>query len=109
VQRWWSIFKVKNSFPHPRGEEAVTKASKDILPPFLWENEDLHQKFIKHCTNNLGDLSIDMAREWIVDKLIPVAYPLTSELMAEDRKALLLQHYHLSETPSKSTVWERLT
>jgi hypothetical protein len=39
----------------------------------------------------LGDLSIDMAREWIVDKLIPVAYPFTSELMAEDRKALLLQ------------------
>ena len=109
VQRWWNAFKVKNCFPHPRGEEAHTKKTKDVLPPFLRDNEDLHQKFVKHCTNNLGDLSIEMAREWIIEKLIPAAYPLTSEFTMDDRKTLLLQNYQLSETPSKSTVWEWLT
>jgi hypothetical protein len=50
-----------------------------------------------------------MAREWIIEKLIPAAYPLTSEFTMDDRKTLLLQHYQLSEMPSKSTVWEWLT
>ncbi len=104
VQRWWSVFKVKNFFLHPRGEEAHTKKPKDVLPQFLHDNEDLHQKFVKHGTKNLCGLS----KEWIIEKLIPAAYPLTSEFTGGDRKAQLLQH-QLSETPSKSVVWEWLT
>jgi hypothetical protein len=106
VQRWWSIFKINYCFPHPRGEEANTKKSKDILPPFLCNNEDLHQKLIKHCMTDLCDLTIDMAKEYITDTLIPMAYPLTSKLTVNAQKELLCQQYQLSDTPSRSTVWE---
>ncbi len=77
VQWWWSIFKIKNCFPHPRGEE--DNAKKDVLPPSLHNNKVLHQKEIKHCTTILCDLTIDMAKEYITHTLIPMAYPLTSE------------------------------
>jgi hypothetical protein len=92
-----------------KGRRGSYKKNKDVLPPFLCDNEDLHETFVKHCTNNLGDLSIEMAKEWIIEKLIPAAYPLTSEFAMDDRKTLLLQHYQLSEMPSKSMVWKWLT
>jgi hypothetical protein len=67
-----------------KGRGGSYKKKTDVLPPFLCDNEDLHQKFVKHCTNNLGDLSIEMAREWIIEKLIPAAYPLTYEFTGDD-------------------------
>jgi len=62
----------------------------DRIPPFLRDNEDMQQKFIRHCTNNLSDLSIDVAKEYVTDVLIPSAYPLTSEFSADVRAAMLL-------------------
>jgi hypothetical protein len=63
---------------------------------------------VKHCPKVLGDLSIEMAREWIIEKITLAACPLTSEITEEDQKALLLQHYQLSDMSLKSMVWEWL-
>jgi hypothetical protein len=74
VRDWWAIFKVKNCFPHPRGPEGNIKKSKERIPPFLAENEDLHSKFVRHCTNNLNDLSIELAKEYVTETLIPLGF-----------------------------------
>jgi hypothetical protein len=72
------------------------------------DNPDLHQKFIKWCTQNLSDLNVVRARQFLRDKLFSDAVKLTKG--AEPNKILtkMLQYYHLSETPSTSIVWERL-
>jgi len=48
-----------------------------------------------------------VAREYIIDHLIPEAIPLTEN--NSERKILLQQAYKLSETPSCSTAWEWMT
>jgi hypothetical protein len=109
IQNWWQEFRQSDCFPHSRGFEASIKKAKDRIPPFLHDNEDMQQKFIRHCTNNLSDLPIDLAKEYVTDVLIPSAYPLTSDFSADDRAAMLLQRYGLSVTPVRSTIWEWLT
>jgi hypothetical protein len=96
-----------NCFPHPRGIESSSKKSKERLPPFLRDNEDLHTKFVRHCTLNLADLSIDLAREFVIDTLIPEAFPLTEN--NPEHKDVLQRLYKMSETPSRSTIWEWMT
>jgi len=73
---WWSIYKINDGFIHPRGEGQIKK-SKENLPPFFRDNEDLHKKFVRYCTSNLNDLSIDLAKEYDIDHLIPMGFPLT--------------------------------
>jgi hypothetical protein len=77
IADWWQIFRQNNCFPHPRGIASSSKKSKERLPPFLRDNEDLHTKFVRHCVLNLADLSIDLPREFVIDTLIPEAFPLT--------------------------------
>jgi len=89
IRDWWSIYRSNDGFIHPRGEEGQLKKSKENLPPFLKDNEDLHKKFVRHCTANLNDLSIDNAREYVIDHFIPMGFPLTFDFTACDRGALL--------------------
>ncbi len=107
IADWWAIFKVNNAFPHPCGIE-VNSDKKVLLPPILHDNEDLRQKFVRFCTHNLTDLNIDVAREYIIDALLPEAFPLTisDDNHQESRKDALRHIYKMSETPSQSTVWE---
>ena len=108
IQDWWSIYKINDGFIHPRGEEGQIKKSKENLPPFLRDNEDLHKKFVRHCTSNLNDLSIDSAKEYVTDHLIPMGFPLTSDFTTMDRENLLQKLYGLSSTPVRSAIWEWL-
>jgi hypothetical protein len=108
IQDWWSIYKINDGFIHPRGEEGQIKKSKENLPPFLRDNEDLHKKFVRHCTSNLNDLSTDSAKEYVTDHLIPMGFPLTSDFTAMDRENLLQELYGLSSTPVRSTIWDWL-
>ena len=80
VEGWWCSFREKNRFPHPRGPEGNSKTFKQKLPPFLRDNEDLHKHLMKFCRANLSDLSIDRVKEYVRDKLIPSAIPLTDEI-----------------------------
>lgn len=64
---------------------------------------------MSYCTANLSDLSVDLAREYVIEQLIPMAYPLTSGFSAIDRKETLSRVYGLSDNPSKSTIWEWMT
>jgi hypothetical protein len=85
------------------------KRSKERIPPFLAENEDLHKQFVRHSTNNLNNLTIDLAKEYVTETLIPLGFPLTEDFSADDRKVFLQWTYSLSETPARSTIWEWLT
>jgi hypothetical protein len=110
IADWWAIFKVNNAFPHPCGIEVNSDKKKGLLPPILRDNEDLRRKFVRFCTHNLTDLNIDVAREYIIGTLLPEAFPLTisDDNHQESRKDALRRIYMMSETPSRSTVWEWL-
>jgi len=82
IRDWWQEFKINDCFAHPRGPNGHFKKSKERLPPFLADNEDLLKKIVSHCTHILNDLSIDNAKEYVVEKLIPMGYPLTSDFTA---------------------------
>jgi hypothetical protein len=71
VEDWQTTFHEKNSFPHPCSEEAAFKQSTARLPPILRDNDDLRQNFVRFCALHLTDLSIDLAREYVCDTLIP--------------------------------------
>ncbi len=63
----------KKCFRHPWGIESASKNSKEWLPPFLRDNKDLHTKFVRHFTLNFKYISIDLAREFVIDTLISQA------------------------------------
>ena len=69
VMNWWHEFRKNDAFPHPRGLNGVFKRAKERLPPFLADNEDLLKKFVSYCTANLSDLSVDLAREYVIEQL----------------------------------------
>ena len=56
----------------------------------------------------MNDLSIDSAKEYVTDHLIPMGFPLTSDFTTTDRENLLQKLYGLSSTPVRSTIWEWL-
>ncbi len=99
---------MNDGFIHSRGAEGQSKKSREHLPPFLSDNEDLQKKFIRHCTSTLNELSIDGAREFVIEQLIPMGFPLTSDFTDADWKEMLQRLYGLSDTPAWSTIWEWL-
>jgi len=112
IEDWWISFRTKNGFTHPRGNEGCSKEYKSRLPLFFRDNEDLHNMFVKWGTENLSDLTTERARQFIVDKLYPLAVPLTEGSAQEqenERAQILKRLYNLSPTPSTSTIWEWLT
>jgi hypothetical protein len=60
-----------------------------MTSPFLAYNEDLHNKFVRHCTLNSNDLSLNMAREYVTETLIETGFPLTNDFTAEQCKEML--------------------
>ena len=88
IEEWWVIFCENNCFPHPHGNENNTNKYKSRLPPFLCDNEDLHKKIIKYCMQNLSDLTIEHAKQFIIDKLYPLAVPHTEDNWQEQSEIL---------------------
>ena len=72
-----------------------------MLPPVLRYNEDLRRIFIRFCTQNVTDLNINVAREYVINTLLPEAFELTSK---EEKRM-----YKISEDPSQSTIWDWMT
>ncbi len=101
IEEWWTVFREKNVFPHPRGFDAALKPQSAMLPPVLRYNEDLRRKFIRFCTQHVTDLNINVAREYVIKTLLPAAFELTSN---EEKRV-----YKISEDPSRSTIWEWMT
>jgi hypothetical protein len=64
----------------------------------LADNKDLLKKFVSYLTANLSDLSINLAREYVIETL-------TSGFSSLDWKEMLAQVYGLSDNPSRSTIW----
>jgi len=78
-----------------------------MLPPILLDNEDLKRKFVRFCTQNVTDLNINLAREYIINTLLPEAFALTSDSeQNEDVISEAMRHYKVSNEPSGSTVWD---
>jgi len=73
VKRWWQIFWEKDTFHHPWGQMATTSLYWQKLQAFFHKNPNLHKEFVKYCTLNLQDLNVNLAREYVSNKLIPAA------------------------------------
>jgi hypothetical protein len=55
----------------------------------------ISKKIVSHCTHILNNLSIENAKEYVMEKLIPMEYPLTSDFAAINPKDLLSWSYGL--------------
>jgi len=97
VKQWWQIFQEKDAFHHHRGQMATTSLYWLKLPAFFCEYPALHKKFVKYCTLNLQDLNVNLAWQYVSDKLIPAA-------IADLLKAL----YGIGENPGRTTIYEWL-
>ncbi len=89
------------------------KPASSTLLPILRDNEDLRRKFVRYCTQNVTDLNKDNAREYIINTLLPAAFELTVDCDADNHQesqiGALKRLYNVSESPSRSTIWEWLT
>ncbi len=103
IEDWWASLRVKNAFPHPHGMEAAMKPASSKLPPILHDNEDLRRKFVRYCTQNVTDLNIDNAREYIINTLFPAAFELTidsdTDNHQESRIDAMKRLYKVSDIP----------
>jgi hypothetical protein len=68
IKDWWREFKINDCFAYPRGPNGHFKKSKERLPPFLADDEDLLKKLLV-TDLILKDLSIDNAKEYVVKNL----------------------------------------
>ncbi len=80
------IVQSKNAFPHPRGMEATMKPASSKLPPILRDNEDLRKKIVRYCTQNVMDLKMHNAREYIIITLLPAVLELTIDCDADNHQ-----------------------
>ncbi len=62
-----------------------------MLPPVLRYNEDLKRKFVRFCTQNVTDLNINVAREYVIKTLLPTAFELTSN---EEKQMYKISEVH---------------
>ena len=65
VTIWYREFRVKRKFP-------VIKYGKNKLPPFLSDNNDMKEKIMQFCRENLDELTAKLVLEFIHDKLLPI-------------------------------------
>ena len=86
IEDWWALFRVKNAFPHPCGMEATMKPASSKLPPILRDNEDLRKKIVRYCTQNVMDLKMHNAREYIIITLLPAVLELTIDCDADNHQ-----------------------
>ncbi len=93
--------------------EATMKPASSKLPPILRDNEDLRNKIVRYCTQNVMDLNMDNAREYIIITLLPAVLELTIDCDADNHQqsqiGALKRLYKVSKSPSRSTIWEWLT
>ena len=102
----WQIFREIDTFLSPWGQMAATSMYQQRLPPFFHENPDLHtQKNMKYCTSNLQDLTTNLAREYVSDKLMPAAFA-NNENNNQPCTDLLKVLYGIGENPGRTTVYE---
>ena len=102
VEDWWIAFRQKDGFLHPRGIEGSSQNYKSRLPRIFRENEDLHSKFVKWAMQNLGDLTVERARQYLVDVIYPLAVPVdqgTLEEQKKERTEILSRLYKIGPSP----------
>jgi hypothetical protein len=98
IADWWQIFRQKNASRIHEELSHPQKSPKNGFHLFFETTKICTQNFVRHCTLNLADLSIDLAREFVIDTLIPEAFPLTAN--NPECKDLLQRLYKMSKTPS---------